>query len=610
MADRHRLSRIIAWRPVAFPLLAKELQELSARRRTYVLRSVFALILLGCFLIAYSIACRGVDPMLGMLGRGRPLFDLLFWTLSIGILLIMPAITGAVITQEKEQGSLTALLLTPMGPWEILLQKYASGVFAMFGVLLLGLPLFATCYAFGGVEIERVWIAVYVLSLTCLQVGAVSVMVSAWCRSSTAAIFASYVLVAALYLVQPIYLACESSGPLSNIFGENFLGYHRWREGAVPPIQSLCPLISYRLPELQNQWYNWYSGSIPASPADAVRLVLVNSGCAVASVVLILLAARIALVRRADVVGMNQVLRGMLALDRWFVRLDARIGRKARADLPTADPVAWRELNRRSLANWRYLFRIFIPIGLVVLILGTIACVGFYSHPGNIACMSAAVLGMSALALLVLGTGLVASERTQQTLDVLLSTPLSARTVLNQKARPLRRIHAACAVVMLMLLSLRLLFLPADMPIAIAYVLLTATMLPAVLWLGILAGIVAHRRARAVTLALALCAAWMFGIPLITLAAMVVVHATNVEPLAIAMHVSPLGCLAAIEPGSDMLDVASAAIGDESQNGQRVGLSVWHMAVTVGSCMAVWIGVSAYCRARADRHLRRGGNQA
>src|SRR4051812_43903491 len=107
----------------SLPLLGKELVEAAARRRTYALRCLLSAVLLLVFGVAYASVGRSDDP-LGMLGHGRELCDVLFWTLFAGVALLQPALSATTVTHEKEQGTLVLLLLTPMRPWELVLQKW------------------------------------------------------------------------------------------------------------------------------------------------------------------------------------------------------------------------------------------------------------------------------------------------------------------------------------------------------------------------------------------------------------------------------------------------------------------------------------------------------
>src|SRR5258708_6076433 len=83
---------------LAMPLLVKELSEAAARRRTYVLRVVYAVALYGIFAVCFAENFSGVtqfpgyDPRTALLGYGREIFDLLTWLQLFGILLFQPAL--------------------------------------------------------------------------------------------------------------------------------------------------------------------------------------------------------------------------------------------------------------------------------------------------------------------------------------------------------------------------------------------------------------------------------------------------------------------------------------------------------------------------------------
>lgn len=199
-----------AWRGFllpTFPLLGKELRELAAQRRTYVARVGYALLLVLLFWAAYSrvsdeVTTRGAR--LGMIGYGGVIFDGLFAGLMWGVMLVMPALGAGAIAREKEQNSLVTLLLTPMRPWELLLQKWASRVIAMTMLLAPALPLFAVCYALGGFSQERIWLGAGSLLLAVLEIGALAVACSAWCRTTLAALIVCYAVIVAIMAYEPL----------------------------------------------------------------------------------------------------------------------------------------------------------------------------------------------------------------------------------------------------------------------------------------------------------------------------------------------------------------------------------------------------------------------
>jgi ABC-type transport system involved in multi-copper enzyme maturation permease subunit len=398
---------------LSFPLLTKELTEQSARKRTYVLRFVYATLLLLAFALVYQQTARFMsDQSLGMIGKGGTLFDALFYCQYWAILLLMPALAAGSLTSEKEQGSLTILLLTDLGPWELVLQKWLSRLVTVGSFLLLSTPLMGLCYAFGGLEAERLVLGIYILLLTCMQTAAVAIALSAWCRGSIAALLSTYGLLLVMY-----------AGPALNTGGYQ-------RAFSYYSAASLFELL----------WPERLFSTILNVPTSSVMMFSIP---VLLSIAFALAFARWALPRRAQLTGPGPLLGLFRRLDGLFERGDVKLGRqRARTDLPDQAPVAWRELNRRSLANWRYLVRFLVAgLGTLVLVFTLIAASGGTNNLSQFLHLSGlSLLGVILLLVLVLGSTLIAAERTQQTLDVLLTTPLTARTILVEKMRGLRRI--------------------------------------------------------------------------------------------------------------------------------------------------------------------------
>ncbi|MBC8113528.1 MAG: hypothetical protein H7062_04065, partial [Candidatus Saccharimonas sp.] len=179
----------------SFPLLTKELVELSARRRTYLVRTVYAIALYSVTMWTYWCWLGQFEAdSFEMLGRGQTLFnELLRWQFW-GLYLFLPVVTSSAITSEKERDTLSLLLLTKLGSWTILLEKLLSRLVAMGSFLLLGLPLAAVAYSLGGVDVESIWKATYVLSVTSLQVASFALLCSTWFRTTSSAFVGTYLL--------------------------------------------------------------------------------------------------------------------------------------------------------------------------------------------------------------------------------------------------------------------------------------------------------------------------------------------------------------------------------------------------------------------------------
>ena len=115
--------------------------------------------------------------------------------------------------------------------------------------------------------------------------------------------------------------------------------------------------------------------------------------------------------------------------------------------LPLFDPVAWRERAKKSLGKARYLFRILIVLEGPVLFI----CLGAATATTSAAftglrSLLYLVWGISAMILAMKASTAISSERTRETLEALLSTPLTAKEILDQKIAGLRRLMLVLSI--------------------------------------------------------------------------------------------------------------------------------------------------------------------
>lgn len=395
------------------PLLAKDLTELAARRRTYVVRSVYAALLFISFAIFFYGTVAGRRDVFLVLGAGRAMSQFLIIVQLTGIYLFLPAMVSGAITEEKEKRTLELLFATDLGPWEILLQKYIGRIIPMFTFLLLSLPLLAVAYSFGGVDTGWFAVAVYVLFTTCMQVAAFALMWSTICRTSSEAIGGTYgagilifmtVGILSLLLAQPIYLGNSYAfSPLISVFP---------------------PMLLIGVP----------FGGLPAGAAAMPW----------AWTALFLLGARFFLVRRAHVPAKKR--RGLFRrLNDWMAAARSTTRGRGRSrhagDFPGDRPIAWREVGKTSLGSVNGFVVTGLVLGLPVLIAAWILSSWIGQSPPSIG-VTLVVFALwvgAALSITVKSASAFTLERTNGTLELLLTTPLTGREIVSQKAAAVRR---------------------------------------------------------------------------------------------------------------------------------------------------------------------------
>ncbi len=418
------------------PLLAKELIEQAARRRTYIMRVIYAG-LLYVFLIGPQLNFfRGNSNPLNLLGHGRELWEALLALQLGGIALFLPALMAGRITQEKERDSLTLLLLTDLSPTQIIVQKYLAGLIPMLTFLLLGLPLAGVAYSFGGFGAREVWWGAMVIGFFCLQVGALALWCSALFRNTVGAFLGTYFIGLAFYWT-PLLLVV--------ILNEAGIRWH-----------SLEAYVYVHFPV--SMLYAVRPGQ--GLPSQLWVMLAANT----ASIFLFLGLAIYHLPRRAFAAPKRKMKRLFDWFDQVFRRTNHWVGnifiiRKVES-LPESDPVSWRVRHKSVLGNPAHLIRILLLIEIPTVFL----CPLLINHrpwttdqPG-LSALAAIEGTLFVLIIAVTASNAFVAERVNQTIEVLLTTPLSAREIVRQKARALRGLLIVAAVVLLTIFGLEAYF--------------------------------------------------------------------------------------------------------------------------------------------------------
>ncbi len=491
---------------LSLPLLAKELVEQAARRRTYSVRTIYAAFLFffsGMYL--YSFFDRADGNALWVLGRGHELFAMIVFVQFAGIYLFLPALMSGAITREKERDSLVLLMLTTLRPREILLQKYLSGLVPMGTFLLLSLPLMAIAYTLGGVTSDAIVAAIIMLTLCCLQVGALALLLSTWCRSTAAAFIGFYLVAAAIYFV-PIML-------YSMFWWSIFNGVDEWVYALIPPVVYIVHLDmnmmgTTGLPDLM-----WHATPI------------------IMSTVLFLVLARVFLVRRAMLPPRN----ALLAVFRWLDKLFTRANRitggitlwRDTDTLPGDKAIAWREVYRKSMGKLHHRIRVLLllqaPIGFVIL-------VTLYDHGGNGEGLGVVLMFLwiiVALILTVMAANLFTVERSRQTMDTMLTMPITGSEIIRQKMAGLWRVAFTLWIPFLSIYIAQAYlhwggtssyyygYNDGNAAYLTSSLLSLVIYLPLVMWLGVAISLLVRSQAKAIVAAVAVLVIWLMGVPII-----------------------------------------------------------------------------------------------
>ena len=367
------------------PLLIRELKTLAASRRTYIVRFLYAAAIFSLSCLVFFTGTFGAKS--GALGSGREMFRLLVLLQFWGMAILVPATTAGAITIEKERDALGVLMLTTLGSFRIVLQKLLSRLVPMFSFLLLGLPLLAVAYSYGGVTDDMLYKGIILLFLAAIHLGVISLFASCWSTTTTQALLQSWILFAISFFV-------------------------------------LFPL--------------WLPSGISSNDANLFSIVLGN-GLVIG---VLFLMSVICLSARAFATSQNFLLKVFQALDRFFNEANAATGGIVlvadQNNAPKMKPVAWRETARKSLGTFRYQFRVLTCLEVPILAI----CQDVRLNARGATPVQYVLYTLWCVTVLLVtvhGASLISSERSRQTLDVLLSTPMTGRSLITQKWAGLRR---------------------------------------------------------------------------------------------------------------------------------------------------------------------------
>ncbi|MEJ7595166.1 MAG: hypothetical protein WKF77_26885 [Planctomycetaceae bacterium] len=422
----------------------------------------------------------------------------------------MPALICGSITIEKERNTIGTLFVTRLSPMTIVLEKLGSRLVPMFTFLLLTFPVLAVVYSLGGVETTLLLGTLWLLFCECLLYASIGLLCSSWFATTVTAFIWAYVLTGLLAvfsglfahelpmaLPTPFYLWIAAfQGFNSSGYGNNTL-LAQSSSGVLHTLAQLLFVVATTIPSLM---------------VTAVLVVM----------------ARVFLVRRAFISSASVMLKVFKSIDGFFVRLNDRttggmVLMKDYNSLPLFDPVAWRERSKKSLGKARYLFRILVVMeGPTLFICVGAATVSARTDFSGLRMLLLLVWAIAAMILAMKGATIISAERVRETLDALLSTPLTSKEILNQKIAGMKRLMIVLAIpilsvhftLLLLNVDLRaMLSSPQTMFIVAWYVvssiLTTFLTMQILAWLAVLLGLRSKSQSRSAMTAICLIAAWV-----------------------------------------------------------------------------------------------------
>lgn len=187
------------------PVFFYEMVRTGRRRRYFVLRGVYSILLASLVLNFFGLAYQSLnfDSGLGVREAARvasSYFLVVSWTQFIVLCLLTPAYVAGAIAQEKESKIIEFILATDLRSREIVLGKLFARLANLVILMLVGLPILSLVQFMGGVDPTLV-LATTAATIACVaSLAALSIFNSVLSRRARDAIAMTY-LCAVAYLL-------------------------------------------------------------------------------------------------------------------------------------------------------------------------------------------------------------------------------------------------------------------------------------------------------------------------------------------------------------------------------------------------------------------------
>ncbi|MGD8500038.1 MAG: hypothetical protein PVJ86_05295, partial [Phycisphaerales bacterium] len=190
------------------PIFDKELRVSSRRRRNYVLRFAY-LVLLSCFLVLVWIeevrySGSAVYRISRMARAGQTIIACTVWFQFCVTQVVAVIMLSTSISDEIYNRTLGLLMTTPINSFQIVMGKLFSKLLQLILLLAISLPLLAIVRVFGGVPWGYVTSSLCITLTTVIFVGSLSLFFSIFSRRAYIVIIVTTVTIGILFAFIPL----------------------------------------------------------------------------------------------------------------------------------------------------------------------------------------------------------------------------------------------------------------------------------------------------------------------------------------------------------------------------------------------------------------------
>jgi ABC-type transport system involved in multi-copper enzyme maturation permease subunit len=413
------------------PVFWCECLRLARRWQTYALRSLLVGCLLVSLVLAQPLIFRHGVRLADLAAIGSQLFLALVGTQLVLILLAAPASMAGAICDEKARGNLAQLLATGLSATEIVLGKLASRLVWVLALLGCSLPVLFLAALLGGIDAEALLGAFAVTFGLAVFACALALALSVEGTRTHEVLLTTYAILSVLWIAPLFALTMRASWIIMSLV-ESIPALNTLITGST---RSFPPQV-VRVDELA--WVNPFAASLlpylnpagtPAWKPQAVFLAI-SLGLSVLSLLWAVLRLRTVALRQADRPAQSRH-----PSHTGFGDLRRRLCQP----LLSVNPVMWHEWQRRVPSRWgrlTWLLYLLMSATLTAWVVretiishrhGWYYSYSYLVPPPETLTQFLFAVGLLLLSILSV-TGL-AEERETGTLEVLLTTPLSTRSI-------------------------------------------------------------------------------------------------------------------------------------------------------------------------------------
>ncbi len=435
MADLGKAVGLAAWRLLLANPIVVRVVSIGSKRLPHLWTRAIYLVLLFLVVLVMSLGSTSGGSLSERAKSATRVFEWVSILQLAMMCLLAPVFTAGAISQEKDAETFNVLLTTPLTNAQIVLGSLCSRLFFVLALLVSGLPIFCITMLFGGVTAHQIFQSFGIAACTAILTGSIAIFISVVRVGTRGTIFSFYMGIA-LFLLAGLALSYPKATRVPETVvpgvstGMSFVApFH-------PYLALEVPLGKVHAPEpAAVAHYGWPLRWMLARP-DSAYMVMT-------------LIASFALVVGATFFVRRGIKQGEISLWRRLIQMRRSGGRDTRrARRVWSNPVAWREAVTRAsaassnLVRYSYMAGGIIAGGAVLwaYLTGSLGA----TPPSNAReaqfWLSAVVITEFVLVMLMAANTAataITRERESETMELLLTTPLTSKYIVWGKLRGL-----------------------------------------------------------------------------------------------------------------------------------------------------------------------------